>query len=272
MNDNVYERIHNMLTWKRIIAFNLFLFLVLVVPMSVRLTQIDTENRSNASENETTPIVTPPPAYPAENPSIERVREFYGKKGDTVILIGKNFGDYQWESKLFVGNVQVGENDIVRWSNSIIEVQIPENTRGGEVWVVIDGKQAKWNGNLLLTDMGRVIEMGISKEGNGKAMIWVTNAAGVDGGVLEIGFTSEPISINLIVEGSIANQTTTVDTVGHKQTIEFSLNTSLTSNYSKLVGVEYPASGGLEIVRAELYNKERALLNINIEPTNIKVN
>jgi hypothetical protein len=50
MTDNIYERIHKTLTWKRIIAFNLVLFLVLIVPISVRLAQQDTENRSSAAE------------------------------------------------------------------------------------------------------------------------------------------------------------------------------------------------------------------------------
>jgi len=272
MQDNVYERIHKVLTWKRIMAFNFFLFLVLVVPLSVRLTQIDSENRSSAAENEGTTVVTPPPAYPVENPSIERVTEFYGKKGDTVVLVGKNFGDYRWESRLYVGSVEVTENDIVRWSNNIIEVQIPENAREGKVWVVVNGKQAEWNGNLLLTDVGRVAEMGLNKEGDRRASVWVANAAGAKKGLLEIGYGSEPISVSLMTEGNLVTQTKSVDTVGSKLMIEFTLNTSLTSNNSKLVNIEYPTNGSLEIVRAELEDERGTIINISVEPTNIKIN
>ncbi len=59
MTENIYERIHKALSWNRIIAFNLVLFLVLIVPISVRLAQQDTENRSSAAEE--APMVTPPP-------------------------------------------------------------------------------------------------------------------------------------------------------------------------------------------------------------------
>ena len=58
MQENIFERIDRTLTWKKIIGFNLILFLVIIIPMSVRLAQEDTENRSSAAEE--IPMVIPP--------------------------------------------------------------------------------------------------------------------------------------------------------------------------------------------------------------------
>ena len=62
MNENIYERIQRTLTWKKIIGFNAVLFMVLIVPLSVSLTQQDTENRSSAFEE---PVVEPRPTIPS---------------------------------------------------------------------------------------------------------------------------------------------------------------------------------------------------------------
>lgn len=272
MQDNIYERIHQVLSWKRIVAFNLFLFLVLVVPLSVKLTQIDTENRSSAAESEPKPVVAPPPSYPTENPVIERVSEFFGKKGDAIVLIGRNFGDYQWESRLYVGNAQVTSEDVVRWSDNIIEVQIPENARTGKVWAVINGNKAEWEGNLLLSDVGKVGQIGLSKESAREAVVWATNATGVKRGMLEFGYVGEPIVVNLLTEGEILAQTTSVDTLGKKLKIEFTLNSALTSNMTKFVSIQHPGVGNLEILRAEIYDGNENLVNIYVDPMNIKVN
>ncbi|MFH2019110.1 MAG: IPT/TIG domain-containing protein [bacterium] len=272
MQDNVYERIHNVLSWKRIVAFNFFLFLVLVVPLSVRLTQIDTENRSNASEGDVVPVVTPPPSYPADDPRIERVSEFFGKKGDTVVVIGKNFGDYQWESKVYVGNTEATTIDIVRWSNNIIEVQIPESAREGKVWVVINGKQAQWEGNLLLSNVGRVVEIGLSKESTNVATLWASQAEGVKRGMLEFSYVGEPISSTILTGGEITSQIKSIDSLGNKLKVEFTFNSALTSSKQTLLRIEHAGIGSLEILRAEMYDENGKLININVEPTNIKVN
>jgi hypothetical protein len=132
MQDNIYERIHQALSWKRIISFNLVLFLVLIIPISVSLSQQDTELRSSAAVEEV--VVIPPPNYPPGTPKIDRVSTFFGKTGDTVVVLGTNFGDYQWGSRIFVGNVEAPKEAIARWSNTVLEVKIPDAARTGQVW------------------------------------------------------------------------------------------------------------------------------------------
>lgn len=270
MNENVYERIHKTLTWKRIITFNVVLFLVLVVPISVRLAQQDTENRSGAAGEVPTPSVTPPPAYPAEAPKIDRVSEFFGKAGDTVVILGANFGDYQWGSKVYVGNAEAQTEAIVRWSDKILEVQIPEGARTGQVWVVVNGRQATWEGSLLLTDVARSAQVGIRKENSG-AVIWLTNAAGVVRGMVEVAHVGEPTTISLALAGQITSQSSAVDSLGKKLKTEFTLAAPLTSSTANILLVQYPGIGTLEVIRVELYDAQGRLVSVYADPLNVKI-
>jgi hypothetical protein len=270
MAENVYERIHSVLTWKRIIAFNMFLFLVLVVPISVRLAQQDTENRSSAAGNPT-PSVVPPVSYPAQPPKIDRVSEFFGKKGDTIVIIGSNFGDYQWGSKVYVGNVESPSDGIVRWTNTILEVQIPESARTGKVWVVINGNQAQWEGSLLLTDVSRSAQIGLKKESDNLASLYLGNASGVVRGMVEIGHVGEPTTPTLLVPGSITSTSESTDALGKKLKIEFTLSSPLTSSTNSIIRIQHPGIGALEIVRAELYDVNGGLVTLYADPLNVKI-
>lgn len=271
MQENVYERIHKVLSWKRIIAFNTILFLVLVVPLSVRLAREDTENRSSAA-NEPVPSVVPPVAYPTGEPKIERVSEFFGKTGDTIVILGSNFGDYRWESKVYVGNVEAPEKAIVRWSNTILEVQIPEAARTGRVWVVVNGKQATWEGSLLLTDVARSAQIGLKKIGSNEAHLWLGNANGVIRGMVELGHVGEPVTASMIVGGNITSQGGSVDSLGKKLRIEFSLSSPLTSSNTEVLKIEHTGIGTLEILRAEVYDGSGQLVSVYADPFNVKVN
>lgn len=272
MTDNIYERIHKVLSWQRIVAFNLVLFLVLVVPLSVRLAQQDTENRSSAALDNPTPSVTPPPAYPSQAPNIERVSEFFGKAGDTIIIVGTNFGEYQWESKVYVGNVETPKEGIVGWSNNILEVQIPDGARTGKVWVVVNGRQAQWEGSLLLTDVARSAQVGIRKDSNNRASLWFANAAGGERGLVEIGFVGEPTSARILGGGSITSQGVATDSLGKKLRVEFLLDSPLTSSTTNILEIDYPGIGGLEVVRVELYDNRGNLVSVYADPINVKIN
>ena len=219
MADNIYERIHKTLTWKRIIAFNLVLFLVLIVPISVRLAQQDTEYRSSAAEDE--PIIIPPPNYPAGDPKIDRVSAFFGKTGDTIVVLGTNFGDYQWESKVFVGNTEASKESIVRWSNNVLEVKIPETARTGGVWVVINNKESRWEGSLLLYDVARAAQIGFQKTTGTTGKIYTMNANGVVHGMIEISYISEPLLITPQPGITITEQVPSADSLGKKMRIKF---------------------------------------------------
>lgn len=271
MQENVYERIHRLLSWKRIIGFNVLLFLVLVVPLSVRLAQEDTENRSSAAENEPLPSVVPPPAYPAEDPKVERVTQFFGKTGDTIVILGSNFGDFQWDSKVYVGNVEAPKSAVIRWSNAILEVQIPESARTGKVWVVINGRQAAWEGSLLLTDVARAAQIGLKKISSTQAHLWFGNAAGVTRGMIEVAHVGVPLNAEMIAGGSITSQNESIDSLGRKLKIEFSLSEPLTSSTAEIIRLTHPGIGVLEVLRVEVYDTSGQLVSVFADPFNVKV-
>lgn len=269
MSDNVYERIHNTLTWKRIIGFNMVLFLVLVVPLSVSLSQQSTENRSSAAEE--APVVTPPPRYPTGSPKIERVSTFFGKTGDTIVVLGTNFGDYQWGSKIFVGNTEASNSSIVRWSNNVLEVKIPEGARTGQVWIVMNGKEAKWDGSLLLYDVARAAQIGLQKSSGSQGKIYTMNASGAVRGMVELSYVSDPFVVTPTSAIHITTQTPSSDSLGKKLRVNFDVQGSLPSNRIELAEYSFPGLGAVEIIRAELYDSAGRLISIFSDPLSIKV-
>lgn len=271
MQENIYERITKTLSWKRIIAFNVVLFLVLIVPISVRLAGQDTENRSGAAGEVEIPVVTPPPAYPTQGPVIERVSTFFGKTGDTVVILGNNFGDYQWGSSVFVGNTEAPSDNIVRWSNTILEVKIPEAARTGQVWIIVNGRESFWEGSLLLYDVAKSAQAGLDKINNTQGSIYITNATGGVRGMIELSHVSEPLTLLAGTQTTITGQSNTVDSLGKKIRVNFELNPSLSSTRYEIARYEYPGLGSIEIIRAELYDASGRLIPIYVDPLNIKV-
>lgn len=270
MRENIYERIHTTLSWKKIIGFNLVLGLVLIVPLSVSLTQQNADNRSSASGVET-PSPTPPPNYPAEAPSIDRVSLFFGKAGDTIVILGANFGDYQWGSQVYVGNAEASNDAIVRWSNNILEVKIPSGASTGRVWVLINGQQATWDGSLFLYDAARSAKIGIQKLSNSSGLIYAANAAGTVRGMIEVAYASEPLTITPGAGITIINQTPSADSLGKKMRISFTSAQPFSSTQTAIVQFSYPGIGAVEILQADLYDGSGRLLSIFADPLKIKM-
>jgi len=269
MTQNIYERIHETLTWKRIISFNVVLFLVLIVPLSVSLSQQTTENRSSAAEEEA--LVTPPPNYPTGIPKIDRVNTFFGKAGDTVVILGANFGDYQWGSNIFVGNTEATKEKIVRWSNTIIEVEIPEGARTGQVWIAINGKEARWEGSLLLYDVARAAQIGIEKTTATTGNIYALNAAAGVSGLVELSYVSEPIGVEAYPGIVISATTPGSDSLGKKLKIQFESPIAMNSGKTIIGTYTYPGLGSIEIIRAEIKDQSGKLIPIFSDPLSIKV-
>jgi len=268
MPENIYERIHQTLSWKRIVGFNLILFLILIIPISVKLAQQDTENRSSAAEE--TPIVIPPPNYPNALPKIDRVSTFFGKTGDTVVVLGSNFGDFQWGSKVHVGNVEAENDGVIRWSNTIIEVKIPAGARSGSVWVAVNKNEAKWDGNLLLYDVARAAQVGFQKLTSTSGKIYTSNATSATKGMIEISYVSEPLNITAVNGVIITSQIPLVDSLGKKMKINFEV-IQLNSSKTELMDYSYPGLGPLEIIRAEFHDSNARMISIYSDPLLIKV-
>ncbi len=269
MTENIYDRINRTLSWKRVLTFNVGLFLVLIIPLSVNLAQEDTENRSGAAGEIEVPVVTPPPSYPVESPRLDRVSMFFGKKGDTVVLIGNNFGDYQWGSSVYVGNVQAETESIVRWSNSIIEVKIPESARSGKVWVAVNGKEAAWDGNLLIYDDVSSTKVGLVRVSANEAQFSVTGSSSYSSGMVELGYVSEPLVVTALGSTTIDSQTPGADALGKKMQIRFSNNGN--SSQQPIFSISHPGIGAIDLVRVELYSDNGSPLPIYADPLSMKV-
>lgn len=270
MPENIYERINRTLSWKRVLTFNVGLLLVLIVPLSVKLAQESTENRSGAAGEIEVPAVTPPPAYPVEAPRLDRVSMFFGKKGDTIVLIGNNFGDYQWGSSLYVGNVAAPNDTIIRWSNSIIEVKIPETARSGKVWLSVNGRDAYWDGNLLLYDDVSSTKVGLKRSSATEAQFTVNGATKYKGGLVELGYVSEPLRITAFENVVIESQTTSADALGKKMQIRFNVSSSLPSQQT-IFTINHPGIGAIDLVRVELYGESGNMLPLFADPLSVKV-
>ncbi len=270
MTESIYERINKVLTWKRILAFNFVLVLVLIVPLSVRLTQIDTENRSNAA-GELTASPTPIPNYPKVAPVIERVSTFYGKPGDSLVILGSNFGDYQWASKVMVGNVEAQKNDVVSWKNGVIEVKIPEGARTGNVSVVVNSQTANWDGKLLLYDVSKTIKVGMSKSSATAAALWVEKADNIARGMVELAYVTEPLTITQTDATTITPAPPTVDLLSKKMKVDFVVNQTLPRAQTQLMTIEHPQVGSIEITRVELYDRNGSLVEAYSDPLSQKI-
>lgn len=271
MNENIYERISRTLTWKRIISFNVALLVVLVIPLSVRLVQQDTENRSGAAgELEPAPVI-PPPNYPVNPPQIERVTTFYGKVGDTIVLIGTNFGDYQWESKVYVGNVEAPKEAVIRWSPTILEVKIPEAARTGKVWVSVNGQKAEWEGNLVLYESAKAAQVGIDKVSGTEGKVWIKGAASAKNVMVELSYVSEPVQITPASGINVLEQVATVDKLGKKLRVNMTIEQGGTVGQTQLFGVTYPGIGTVEIIRAEVQDGAGKMFPLFADPLTSKL-
>lgn len=270
MNENIYDRINRTLSWKKVATFNVGLLLILIIPLSVQLAQQDTENRSGAAGEIEAPIVTPPPNYPSAAPRLDRVSMFFGKKGDTVVLLGNNFGDYQWESDVYVGNVAAGDENVIRWSNSVIEVKIPESARSGKVWVRVNGSEASWDGTLLLYDNVRVAKVGLKKLSANAAALELSGAGSAQKGIVEYGYVSEPVTLTPSPDVTIEESVMGADALGKKMLVRFQLNAS-NSNNANIMEFSHPGIGAIELVRVELYDGSGNLLPLYVDPLAMKV-
>ena len=270
MTESIYERINRTLSWKRVVTFNVGLLILLIVPLSVNLAQQDTENRSGAAGEIEAPVVTPPPNYPSEPPRVDRVTMFFGKKGDTVVLIGNNFGDYQWGSNIFVGNVAADKDSLVRWSNSVIEVKIPETARSGKVWVNVNNQNAEWNGTLLLYDSEQAAKVGLKRNSAQQATLTLSGAPRAKTALVELGYIAEPINITGGNGVVIEQQSAGADALGKKITVMLQLPDGVALNES-LLTIDHPGIGAIELIRVELHDQAGTLLPIYADPLEMKV-
>lgn len=272
MADNIYLKINQALTWKRIIALNLVMFLVLVVPLAIRLASSSTENRSSAAGEDVIAVSpTPQPNYPSEPPRIERVSTFFGKPGDSVILLGANFGDYQWGSRVTIGGASLSSKQIVRWSDTIIEAQIPEEAVSGVTEIEVNEQVAMWEGKLHIYNDQKDVKVGLVKASPNQATFTAERASTSSQGLIELAYVAEPMTITPADNVTITKQETRLDVLGKKMIIEFSLLSPLSRGRSEILRIDHPSVGTIEILRTELQDQAGNSLNVFADPLGLKI-
>lgn len=271
-HESIYTRIHRVLTWRRIIAFNVLLLLVLVIPLSLRLVQEDTENRSSATELTEIPPPAPPENYPVAAPRLDRVTLFYGKPGDTVVLLGSNMGDYPWSSQVYVGNAKVSADEIIRWNDSVVEVQIPKSARTGNVWVVVNGNTASWDGTLILYDATSSSKVGLTSTGSRSREFWIEqNRTRVQQGTVDIGYSLGSVVARAAAGVTIISQTIGADSYGSYLRVSFVLDQGLTSSRTPILLLTN-SGGVIEIIKVDLRDPGGSIQSAYADPLDVSAN
>ncbi len=271
MDNNIYAKINRILTWKRVVSFNLLLLVALVIPLSVKLTQENADNRSNAANN-VIPSATPIPNYPKQAPQIERVTLFYGKPGDTVVLLGKNFGAFPWDkSQVFVGNKKIKKEGIVRWKDKVVEVEIPEGAVTGKVWIRINGKTSVWPGTLLIYNPTTSGKIGLDKQNN-QAVLWLNNERHLIKHLnIKLSFTGGQVGVQAYPNVEIKKQIQEIDDFGTKLSLDLDITGPMLGSKKPLLRLS-KANGQIEILEAKPTTAQNKIVPIWADPLALKVN
>jgi len=126
----------NSLSLKTILAINLFLAILVFIPLTIYLSQKQTRLAGKAALPippvtliPPSPTPTPPLIIPQGKPEIFGFRLFYGKAGDAVIIAGKNFGSQK--QKVFFNNLEASH--IISWSNNEVVALVPDKATAGPI-------------------------------------------------------------------------------------------------------------------------------------------
>jgi len=111
-------------------------------------------------------------------PEIISIEPQEGKVGETVGIVGLNFGDRKGMSLVAFGGAPISEDDVVSWSDTNIQVKVPEMARTGEIRVVVGNSSSVWDENLGVDEFevipGRIIHVSAnngSNRGDGSAAL-----------------------------------------------------------------------------------------------------
>ncbi len=151
------------LSLKKAVIGLFILSLFLSIPIIYLLSQRDKANFSEAGNNENVSSsidesLIPYPEYP---PKIEHITKFYGKPGDSILILGLNFGQVRKESIVLFNNKPVLKDDIKYWSDNEVEVSLPSKLGIYTVSISVNGKKSTWFGKVYVfnKDTKPVIEI-----------------------------------------------------------------------------------------------------------------
>jgi len=134
------------ISFKKLIGLSFLFAILIAIPLTVFVVQQQTKLQSEAYFEKPKPIV-PSKKYgspPEGNPQITLVWPFLGKVGDAVLIEGRNFGNNPVDKSLKIGNKQVPEEYINKWTPTLIEFMIPEGAKSNRVNLSVTGRGANW--------------------------------------------------------------------------------------------------------------------------------
>lgn len=140
----------NNLSFKKIILTSFILSLVLSLPLVSFLISNETSMFSSASNRPEQKKLLDESLvpYPTEPPELKHVEKFYGKSGDSVVFLGKNFAEAQKESLVYIGDTPLDRSSTLYWSDSEVEVLLPSLEGYYNAKIVVNNKTATWWGKV----------------------------------------------------------------------------------------------------------------------------
>ena len=127
------------LTWSQVIIINV----IILTFAAYVVIQGALKNPTRSTSSAAPPVKSPAavPVYPADPPQISQIEYWFGKPGDQVRLRGQNFGSARFASALFIGDLLIPADQLLSWSDKIIDFTIPDNAVSAPVSVVINNRQ-----------------------------------------------------------------------------------------------------------------------------------
>jgi hypothetical protein len=147
----IFEKIDR-IPLRKFISYSSLLALFAALPVSVYMAKQQTRTRIGAAGDKY-PALTVSEAeipYPQNPPEIADVEKSFGKIGDSVLILGKNFGEVQKESYVEIGGIKLRDEETPFWSDNEIEAKIPAGAENGQVSVIINGRKATWDSALTI--------------------------------------------------------------------------------------------------------------------------
>lgn len=266
MLNTFFEKIDTVLTWRWVIAVNVIILIVLGLILSLRLLNVNTEIRSKAASVVPTPTPYSPPDYPGAPPVIDRVTPFYGKPGDAIVIQGTNFGSHPWESKLYVGGVEVAHADITNWTDSEVTVNIPTQAQSGAVWISVNGKQSTWNGSLSVSDGIHAAQVALTQPTATSMRITVSQIPGAVRGTITVSYINSMPTFTPSTNIFVTNQTQLSDNEGKFMNIEFAVKNASSQDDLVIGDFLTQNSGPISLLQATLYDSANRLLPLFANP------
>ena len=259
------------LSWKKIVAVNGLLLMIVVIPVSINMALNPTRTRSEAALLPKPQPVTKEFETPTGPPKIYLVDHFFGKPGDAVLIHGENLGGWHEDNWVALNGKKIETDNIVSWTGSYIEFKIPTEAESGQVEVNVSGQRVGWAGMFFVTNDQTETELRLINEGeinyltgkglvnSQKLLVWLLVMAGEG----EVQVRAMP--------GVSVNQTSFLTPLGKVYEVRLSLVSGQLTDGSalkfvKLLKITKAEEIQIGIARGELENERGELRPLQVHP------